>query len=246
MHKQAKHWVSRVALGTARGSVIGATVLAVTATTVVAQDMRMAGAWVLEQSAPNPLTTLDGRPAPYTDAARQLLAERMAQGTAGDAVETDCLPPGIPRLMTTNVPFKVLITPAKVTMLHEFQHTIRHIPLDEFMPSDEDIDPFFGGTSIGRWEGNTLVVQTGRFNDMIRLDAAGSPQSSQAKITERFTVSDDGKTLENIILVEDSENYTAPWTTKLVYSATDVPLHKEDICAYRLLAPSLRDRIETR
>lgn len=205
-----------------------------------AQDLRMSGSWVLATPVEGPLKASDGSEAPYNDAARALLAERMAAGAAGDPTDAACLPPGIPRLMTTEPPFTIVITPAKVTLLHEFQHTIRHIHLNEEMPSEDDIDPFFGGTSVGRWDGNSLLVTTGRFNDQIRLDKAGSPQSANAIINERFTVSADGSTLVDEITITDPENYTRPWTTSLTYNRSDVVQLKEDVCAYKLLAPSLQ------
>ena len=228
-----------------KSMVATAAILAVTSlASANAQDMRLAGSWVLSGPAPTQLKATDGSEAPYTAQARALLAERLAAGPAGDAVETACLPPGIPRLMTTEPPFTVLITPSKVTILHEFQHTIRHIHLNEDMPAEEDIDPFFGGTSVGRWDGNALVVTTGRFNDQIRLDAAGSPQSENAVITERFEVSADGSSLTNSISVNDPANYTRPWTATLSYNRSDVVQLKEDVCAYKLLAPSLRAQVD--
>lgn len=228
-----------------KSMVATAAILAVTSlTSANAQDMRLSGSWVLAGSAPTQLKEANGSDAPYTAEARALLAERIAVGSSGDAVETICLPPGIPRVMTTEPPFTMLITPTKVTMLHEFQHTIRHIHLNEEMPAEEDIDPFFGGTSVGLWDGNALVVTTGRFNDQIRLDAAGSPQSENAVITERFEVSTDGNILTNSITINDPVNYTHPWTAKLSYNRSDIVQLKEDVCAYKLLAPSLRAQIE--
>ena len=225
------------------------TVAAIAAVTslspAAAQDLRMSGSWVLSAPVHGSLKTAAGTDAPYTAAARAVLAERMAAGISGDPVDSACLPPGIPRLMTTQPPFSVLITPVKVTMLHEFQHTIRHIHLNEDMPAEEDIDPFFGGTSVGRWDGNTLVVTTARFNDQIWLDQAGSPQSENAVITERFTVSEDGGKLVNQITIEDAANYTQPWTATLSYYRSDVVQRKEDVRAYKLLAPSLRAQIDS-
>lgn len=212
-----------------------------------AQDMRLSGSWQLPNGAVEQLTTADGKPAPYTAAAQEILQARLSEQSRGqstDGVEVSCLPPGIPRLMTTATPFTFILTPSKVTLLHEFQHTIRHVHLNEDMPSEDDIDPFFGGTSVGRWDGNVLVVKTGRFNDQIRLDSAGSPQSADATITERFKVSDDGTTLENLITIEDPENYSAPWTARIVYNRSDVSHLKEDVCAYKILHPTLRSRIE--
>lgn len=211
-----------------------------------AHDLRMSGAWRLSQPPQPPLRTADGQEPPLTEDGRRLLDERLAEQAAGrstDGVETACLPPGVPRLMTTEPPFIIVQTPVKVTFLHEYQHTIRHIHLNEDHPSDDEIDPFFGGTSVGHWEGDVLVVRTRRFNDQIRLDAAGTPQSADSQITERFRVLDDGARLENIVTVEDPANYASAWSTRLVYDRSDQTALKEDVCAYKLLHPNLRERI---
>lgn len=222
---------------------------AVTLAPAHAQDMRLAGSWKLNKPLITPLRTTDNAPPPYTAQGASILKQRLdeqAKGKSSDGVETRCLPPGNPRLMTTDRPFTILITPQKVTLLHEFQHTIRHVYLNEELPSEDDVDPFFGGTSVGHWEGDTLVIKTARFNDQIQLDASGTPQSENSQITERYRVINNGQTLENTILVEDPDNYTAPWTTRIEYDKSDVVHLAEDICAYKLLDQALRDRVDAK
>ena len=77
--------------------------------------------------------------------------------------------------------------------------------------------PTFNGYSVGRWEGDTLVVQSAGFKDGMWLDRSGSPMTDAAKITERFRRLNYGK-LEIEITVDDSKAYTAPWTVKLTHS----------------------------
>lgn len=228
----------------AKSALLAATAVSVSGLSpAVAQDIRMAGNWVLAAPVEAPLKTTNGASAPYKAEARTVLEQRMSAGLSADPVDRDCLPPGIPRAMTFPRPFTVVITPAKVTMLLEFQHTIRHVHLNEDFPSNDDIDPFFGGTSVGEWDGNALVVTTARFNDQIWLDSAGSPQSENSKITERFEVSADGNSMLSTITVEDPDNYTAPWSTQLAFVRSSAAMLQEDICAYKLMPESLRSRL---
>ena len=77
-----------------------------------------------------------------------------------------------------------------------------------------DPQPSWVGYSTGKWEGDTLVVQTSGFRDGLWLDANGSPLTESAKITERIRRVNFGK-LEIEITVDDPKAYTSPWTVKL-------------------------------
>ena len=81
-------------------------------------------------------------------------------------------------------------------------------------PLPADPNPSWNGYSSGKWEGDTLVVQTNGFRDGMWLDATGNPMTDAAKITERFQrpTSD---TMEIEITVDDPKAYTKPWTVKL-------------------------------
>jgi hypothetical protein len=83
------------------------------------------------------------------------------------------------------------------------------------------------GDPRGRWEGNTLVVETTNFNDKgsIATSAAtgrirGIPHSDQLRVTERFTVRDD-KTIDYEVTIEDPKVYTAPWKVALPLTRDD-------------------------
>ncbi|HUI78981.1 MAG TPA: hypothetical protein VLY24_13730 [Bryobacteraceae bacterium] len=81
-------------------------------------------------------------------------------------------------------------------------------------PLPEDPNPSWNGYSSGKWEGDTLVVQTTGFRDDMWLDASGSPLTSAAKVTERYRRPSFGK-LQIEITVDDSKAYTKPWTIQL-------------------------------
>jgi hypothetical protein len=75
----------------------------------------------------------------------------------------------------------------------------------------------FAGHSVGHWDGNTLVVDTGNFKDPAWLDTAGTPASADAKFTHRIRKLDDGKTLEVVTVVNDPKMYPTPWSFARTY-----------------------------
>ena len=81
-------------------------------------------------------------------------------------------------------------------------------------PLPVDPVPTWNGYSVGKWEGDTLLVQSNGFRDDMWLDANGSPMTSSARITERIRRPDFGH-LEIAITVDDPKAYTRPWTVVL-------------------------------
>ena len=133
---------------------------------------------------------------------------------------SECMPPGVPRIdMSTATmphPFKIVQTPALVLLLYETSanSTFRQVFLDG-RPLPADPNPSWLGYSTGRWEGDTLVVDTVGFNGLSWVDTAkGHPQSKAAHVTERFTRPDFGR-LEIDITIDDPEVYAKPWRAKV-------------------------------
>jgi hypothetical protein len=81
-------------------------------------------------------------------------------------------------------------------------------------PLPADPNPTWNGYSIGKWDGDTMVVQSIGFRDDLWLDSDGNPLTSAAKVTEKIRRPNYG-TLEVEITVDDPKAYTAPWTVKL-------------------------------
>jgi hypothetical protein len=101
-----------------------------------------------------------------------------------DGETANCLPPGMPRIMTQPYPMEFLLTPGKVTIVIEAYTQVRHIYTDgRALPEDPDLE--FHGTSVGRWEGDTLIVETIGFSPLTEI-ARGIPHSGRMKIVERF------------------------------------------------------------
>src|SRR5580704_11497502 len=106
---------------------------------------------------------------------------------AEDNPSANCLPPGMPGIMSQPYPIEVLMTPGQVTIVIEAYTQVRHIYTDG-RPMPEDPDPSFDGTSIGHWEGDTLIVETMGFEQVPR--GINFPYSDKMKIVERFKLSD--------------------------------------------------------
>lgn len=127
-----------------------------------------------------------------------------------DNQTANCVPPGMPGIMGQPYPMEFLLTPGKVTIVIEAYTQVRHIYTDG-RPLPEDPDLKFHGTSIGRWEGIVLVVDTIGFSPLTEL-AANVPHSDKMRIRERFSLTGpDTMSIETT--VTDPEVLTAPYTT---------------------------------
>jgi hypothetical protein len=125
-----------------------------------------------------------------------------------------CLPTGVPRLMFVPLPLEIVQTPTRVVIIHEGVQALREIYLNRQHPAD--LDPTFSGDSVGKWEGDTLAVDTVGFNDKTWLDAVGLPHSEKMHVSERIRRADHD-TLVDDVTVEDSKAYTRPFTVQQVY-----------------------------
>jgi hypothetical protein len=143
---------------------------------------------------------------PYQEWAK----ERIATKGPADNPYTRCLTPGGPYMHLLPTMKKIVQTPGLILILNEFNTNYRQIFLDA-RPLPVDPQPTWNGYSSGRWEGDTLVVESIGFRDDQWLDAAGSPLTNAAKVTERFRRPDFGH-LQIDITVDDRKAYTRPWT----------------------------------
>jgi hypothetical protein len=146
----------------------------------------------------------------FTSQYEAMRAAAARQPQPEDNSTANCLPPGMPGIMNQPYPMEFLMTPGKLTIVIEAYTEVRHIYTDgRTLP--EDPDPKFFGTSVGHWEGNTLIAETVGFNDHVQL-ARGVPHGDKMKIVERFRLTDpDTMTIETTIT--DPEALTAPYTT---------------------------------
>jgi len=130
----------------------------------------------------------------------------------------ECLPPGLPRLYAHPAPFEIFQFADRVLIVYEFQHHVRQIYTDG-RGHDGGRPIGWMGDSIGHWEGETLVVETTKFNDKTWIDRRGVPHSDQLRVIERF--SRDGEELAVELTVEDPVAFTAPWSSRRVFDRVD-------------------------
>ena len=149
---------------------------------------------------------------PYQPWAAEIRRARMEQNGKDDPVSR-CLPGGIVKLHTTPQLRKIIQIPGLLVTLNEMDATYRQIFMDGRQLPQIDIASF-KGYSTGKWEGDTLIVESAGFPDGIWLDRNGSPLTDAAKITERFRRANYGR-MEIEITVDDPKAYTRPWTIKL-------------------------------
>jgi hypothetical protein len=122
-----------------------------------------------------------------------------------------CDPLGYPRLLNYNYGMEFVHLPDRVLQVFEFGHTFRTIWTDGRKLQD-DPEPRWLGYAVGRWDGDTFVVESNGFDDRTWLTTQGHQHSTRMRLTERFrrTAAD---TLEVTLTIDDPEMYTKPWVT---------------------------------
>jgi hypothetical protein len=149
---------------------------------------------------------------PYRPWAAEAKKTRSKDNGKDDPV-TRCLPGGVVKSHTSAFLRKIVQTPGLILILREAETSFRQIFTDgRPLPAVEQ--PTFDGYSVGRWDGDTLLVETVGVKDGTWLDRSGSPMTDAARITERFRRVSYGR-LEIEISVDDPKAYSAPWTVKL-------------------------------
>jgi hypothetical protein len=116
--------------------------------------------------------------------------------------------------MQSTFPMEILETPGQVTIIQEAFTQVRRIFLDAPAIAPQDAEPRFTGHSTGKWDGNTLVVQTVGVKETVRF--RNTPHSANVRITERMQLVNDG-ILQNQVTIDDPEYLTKPWTWTWMY-----------------------------
>ena len=171
----------------------------------------LSGIWLSSRAKFNLAQSLKpGDTVPFTPEGKAVFDERRANLSKDDP-SAKCLPTGLPLRPTLATPFKILQTPTVTAILYESRTTFRQI-LTDGRPLPKDYDwRAWQGFSVGRWEGDTFIVETAGFNGKAWLDQAGYPGTEAMRMTERYRRRDFGHMdLETII--EDPKMYTRPWS----------------------------------
>lgn len=189
------------------------------------------------------LKTVDGSTPPLLPDAKQLYETRLAKFKAGKAKEYDasltaCKPLGAARnlydssLPSAIQPFEIQQGDNRLMFGYTFNRLLRFVDIkNEF----SDIPgPTYYGTSIARWDGETLVITGKMFNDGTLLDAAGMPHSDELQTIERLRLKD-ANTLENRITFKDSKTFAKDWQTVVTFRKLPAGTRiQEDLCLQRL------------
>jgi hypothetical protein len=140
-------------------------------------------------------------------------AEIFHRRSSGRETRPVCLPIGIPANALVSEPNKIVQSPRMTVILYESDGSHRQIYTDGRALPKEFVQPSFLGYSAGKWEGDTLVVETGGFNDQTWLDLAGHPHSEALHLTERYRRPDFGH-LDVEMTFDDPQMYPKPFTIK--------------------------------
>ena len=147
---------------------------------------------------------------PYQPWARQKKAENQKNWLTRDP-EIKCYLPGIPRATYMPYPFQVFHNEDALFFAYEYAGAVRSIHLED--PGPPPIDSWMG-QSVGKWEGDTLVIETTGQNDQTWLDRAGNFHSEALRVVERFTLTSP-HTMSYEATLEDEKVFTSPWTIHL-------------------------------
>ena len=186
----------------------------------------LSGVWSRVGTAPGPgaARSLNPTEAPSMTpwAAERFKAIREGTGGPGDKgrddldpVITTCSPAGPTRLFGFPRPFEIVQIPGRVLMLFEWDHWVRPIWMDG-RGHPEDPDPSWMGHSIGRFDGDTLVVDTVGLNDKTWIDSIGHPHTEALHVVERYRRVEHEQ-LEVSFTFDDPKAYTKPWTATVVF-----------------------------
>jgi len=166
--------------------------------------------------------------APAYEARRRALREAEEKGAPLAVERVDCVPDGFPRMLGTTLPIEIIESPGKLTMIVEFNTQVRHIYLGAKHPPTDELEFNFFGNSIGRWEGDTLVVETiGIQPSTLLFDDA--PHGERLRVTERYRLLTPD-ILELELTMTDPDTLAAPWTVKRVFARQPGMRLREFVC----------------
>ena len=174
---------------------------------------------------------------PFQAWAAALFKQRQ-ENLAKDRPTGWCIPHGVPDQMAVpGYPFKIMQTSSLVVILYEEMTHFRQIFMDgRALPKDPN--PAWLGYSVGRWEGETLIVDSTGFNDKSWLDDPGHPHTAALHVIERFRRRDLGH-LEVQITIDDPEAYTKSWTVTESFNLMPDTEILENICENEKDVPHL-------
>ncbi len=161
-------------------------------------------------SVPPGLGVVEGGELPYLPAALEKRKTNAAGWMTLDP-EVKCFMPGIPRATYQPFPFQIVQSADTVLMTYEFASASRIVRMNS---QEKSPAPAWMGWSVGRWDGETLVIDVTDHMEETWFDRAGNYHSDALKVTERYTALD-ANTLQYQATIEDSKVYSRPWTMSM-------------------------------
>lgn len=174
---------------------------------VPAQEVVALGAVV---SVPEGRGIVVGGEIPYLPEARAIRDENRENWLTRDP-EIKCYLPGVPRANYMQYPFQIFQSESAFFIAYEYADGARNVYLED--PGPPQVDAWMG-QSVGRWEGDTFVVDVNGFNDQTWFDRAGNFHSYQMTVEERYTLLDSSHMLYEATM-EDPLTFSRPWTIRV-------------------------------
>jgi hypothetical protein len=165
-------------------------------------------------------------------AAYEMNLAGLKDGSITDAARRFCVPDGVPRVLAGPYPFQIFNAPSgQVTFIYELNHQVRVVAMDKPLPSDKELIPYpyYNGHSVGRYEGDTLVIETAGFNEKTFIDATGAPHTDEMHTIERVRRISPTE-IEDVVTVHDPQYYTRDWQTRFVYRQRDDVWLQDYVC----------------
>ena len=155
--------------------------------------------------------------------------DEVLRGKIAYTARSSCHPAGVPGFDLFGFqPVFFFHTPEKVVMIYSGDQQVRHVYLD--VPHSKTVKPSWYGESVGRYEGDTLVVDTIGLNTKTVVDNFRTPHTEKLHVVERWKLIEDGKTLEVTFTVDDPDTYEKPWSAKQRFRKAEGPM-TEQVCA---------------
>ena len=198
------------------------------------------GAWTVAPYT-GALKPVDGKPVPLKPEAKAVYDKHLAATAKGDRSWDEtriCIPEGLPRLMIINEPFEIMQKSNAAYFVAQNRLPWRAY-FGEKLPTD--VDPFYLGYHVARWEGPTLVIESDGFRDSTVLDDKGLPHSEQMKMTQKFHLGAGGKTMTVDYTIDDPTDYLHPWTARETFVKKPASFQfPEEVCAAKLRSTAPR------
>jgi hypothetical protein len=156
--------------------------------------------------------------------------DEVLAGKIGFTARSSCAHAGVPAFMGYGgpTPLYFVQTPKQVLMIFSGDHQVRRVYMD--VPHSENPKPSWYGESVGRYEGDTLVIDTIGQNDKTFVDNFRTPHTEKLHVVERWKLVEDGKMLEVSFTVADPDAFNQPWSGMRRYRRVQQEI-AEDVCA---------------